>query len=445
MKSHRSILSIVTQMVLLIVVGQTGCGKDSNNPASQNDFATIEGRVTNETGLTKSLSKTAADVEGATVTVVQVQTDGTTSIVSTSEANTNASGKFEIEVDVESSKGLIVIAKKDGVEWKAVVNNEVRRGSKTKCQPHNEESTSEAEVDDDIRQRNNTNNNPRKSSHPDVAIHINAKLAAEINGDSQAIAEVATAIEAESEAHVQALSHASISATANQMQDVVNAKAEAQANFEIGLHTAIGNESSVQTEIEAFQSAIVAAYLDAGISASAYAKAKQTSSTAMMSNISLSAEAELALKQAVVDIQSWASEAACRSQFNALGAANTEITALANAATALRLSVKNASSKAEIQTALASYHDTIISQLQISAAAHASAVLAIDATINAVAGAKLSLAAAISAAVTTEAVVAAYFDFFAAVETLVSTTLSTATQTEIEAIAEILILANMSI
>lgn len=415
-----------------------GCGDD--NPSASGSTARIEGRVTDDAGFSK-LAKTNGPVAGATVTVAQIQADGSLQTVSTDSAQTDANGEFLVETDLDGVSGLVVVAEKGSVTWKAIVTSEVNVGSTTKCQPHNDESTSEA----DVREENIARGNNDRVTYADISAYVDADVATSVKGDASAITSLTVAIEEKAEAEVSALTHASIGASQPEIQAAKNAKVQAQATLEAALNDAAGNQSQIDVAFEIFYNALVNAYVDAGIAAESYAKSEEASSRVLIKNsASLSSNTQLALKRSAARIRAWAITRACEAQFTAVGAAEAQINAVTSAGTALRASVDGATSEAQIVAAFQSYHDVVIAELQSAANAQASAIVAMDTAINAATGAKLTLETTVSAASTTQAVIDTYIAFYNAVGTLVETTLSGAGQTEVDVIAEVLILTNMS-
>lgn len=418
-----------------------GCGSGDDNPGQAGETATIQGTVTNDAGFSK-LAQVRGPVDAATVTVAQIQADGSLQTVSTAEAETDVNGNYTVEADVDGADGLIVVAQKGNVTWKTVVSSKAERGQTTRSQPHNDESTTEAELREEHERKQTSDDVP----YSDEGAFISAEVAAEVKGDGVAIAELATAMEAEAAAHIQALGDAAIGATTAQIQNAEDAKAQAQIELETSLNIAAGNQVAIDAALETHHQAIVDAYIDAGIPARAYAKARTVSAKrAEKSSGNLNADARFRLQQSAKAFTSWSIDRACQSEFTASGASNAELTALANAGVTLRADIDAATTGNQIEAALEAYHDAVINELQSAVSTHATAITTMDATIHATGGAKLTLESAVSATATTQALIDAYVNFFNAVRTLVESTLATASQSEVELITEVMILANLSV
>ncbi len=427
-------------LLALSCAAASGCGGD-DSPMQSGQMAIVQGKVTDDAGLQKT-ARIFGTVEGATVTLARLQSDGSLSTVSGASAQTDANGVFSVEADIEAASDVIVVAQKNNQTWKAVVSAEVRRGQTRQAQPMNDESTSEAEM----RERHAENNRDEDVQYADEASYIDASVAAELAGNVQALDQLALAMESEAEAHAKALTHASIGATQTQVQNVNSAKAQAQIQLETSLNAAGSSQSAITAAFEAHQQAIVDAYVSAGVKARAYAKSRQPAAKALNKNsASLSATARLALSRSAARFQARATDRACQSQFQESGAASARVTAVASAGVTLRASLASATNDAGIVAAFQAYHDAIIAELQTELSAQAAAIATIDATINGVAGARVTLEAALSVAANTDAIVTAYMNFYSAITTLVEASLSTASQTEIEFAAEVLILANLSL
>ncbi len=418
-----------------------GCSDDAGNVTQPGEPARISGRVVSNPS-PGSLAKIAVPVEGAVVSVARLEADGSLKTVSKESVKTNAGGEYVVEADVSGESGLFVIAEKDSLQWMAVVSASAEAGQTTPCQPHTDESTTEAEV----ARKDIAEDQKEDVSYVDIAAQVDAEVAGAVKNDAAATAALSAALKWEAEAEAQALAHSEIGATPAQVNAANQTRMRAQQQLEVSLNQAGENQTLLDAASETYYQALVDAYVDAGVSAGAYAKAKEIAARALVKNsATLNAQARLAVKKAAAYLRAWAIDRGCRSGFTAAGAAQAQIDAVANAGANLRIGIRNAATEADVIAAFENYHDAVIEQLRISLSARASVITNIDLAINGIAGTKATLATAIAAAASTDALIDAYAAFYSAVRTLVSTMTATATQAEINAITEILILTNMHI
>ena len=439
MKLSKNFRCITVILSLLTILLLSGCGEDSDNMTQPESTARISGKVYSS-GTPGALAKTTAPVEGASVTVARLQADGSFQTVSTGAAQTNANGEFQVEANVSSESGLFVIAEKGSLRWMAVVNSTVEAGETTVCQPHTDESTAEAEAAREDVQEDQS----RDIAYADIAAYIDAELAGNIKGNATAIATVVGALKSSGEARQQALLHSEIGATSAQIQSAAQARATAQQQLEASLYQAGENQSMIEAAYESYHQALINAYVNAGLTASAYAKAGEVAARSWVKNTAtLSTQARLAAVKSAAYLRAWAIARGNEARFQAAGAAQAQVNAVVNAGISLRAAIRSAASESEIMAAFESYHNTVIEQLKITLSAQATVISNIDVAINEVGGAKATLAVAVNAAASTNALVDAYMAYYSAVKTLVNTMATTATQTEINLMTEVLILTNV--
>jgi hypothetical protein len=262
-----------------------------------------------------------------------------------------------------------------------------------------------------------------------------------LSGNAGAVDELTAAFEAKAGAHSGILNDTTIGGTESQLEALVIARMQAQASLEAALLQA-ENQAAIDAAFDQFNEAAVNAYAESGLSLAACATAREVSAKALLKNTaSLSSELQFGLNQMAARLRAFAVDRAVQASFADLGA--TEGVSVAGAV--LRTSVSGASNIAQIETAFADYHDTIIDGMQNVSGDNAAAILTIDTAINASAGAKLILDATVSAAITTDALVDAYAAYISATRTLVEGTVSGANSTEVEAISNIIVLVNLQV
>jgi hypothetical protein len=410
------------------------CSDDA--PTIPGATSKVEGRVTDDIGF-DALAKSMGNVEGAAVTIARVQSDGSLLTVSNDTVFTDANGQFLVETDADGERGLIVVATKGTDVWRALISAELKQGTTIRCQPLNDETTLEADIYLSVVENGLTD----LVYYTDIAPNIDTDVANMLSGNAGAVDELTAAFEAKAGAHSGILNDTTIGGTESQLEALVIARMQAQASLEAALLQA-ENQAAIDAAFDQFNEAAVNAYAESGLSLAACATAREVSAKALLKNTaSLSSELQFGLNQMAARLRAFAVDRAVQASFADLGA--TEGVSVAGAV--LRTSVSGASNIAQIETAFADYHDTIIDGMQNVSGDNAAAILTIDTAINASAGAKLILDATVSAAITTDALVDAYAAYISATRTLVEGTLSGANSTEVEAISNIIVLVNLQV
>lgn len=142
-------------LLLVLCLGLIGVSCDNNPAGSGEAPATAEGRVGDSGSQNKSKvasqgETTLAAVEGATVTAARITSEGSLESISDAQAETNAEGEFTLEINAEAitdaGKNIIIMAEKNGQQWKTYVSGELRSGMQTTLQPLTVESSGEAAV-----------------------------------------------------------------------------------------------------------------------------------------------------------------------------------------------------------------------------------------------------------------------------------------------------------
>jgi hypothetical protein len=408
----RKLIAGATAGVILL----TGC---FNDPASGdsaqgggNATATVEGRVTGEIALAKRAS---AGIEGATVTLVRLKDDGSFETVSESEARTDAEGRFSIRTAAEAAHGLLVIARKEGREYKAVISGEVKQGAKTASRPLDVESTVEAEVYAKVK----GDGKPDEVCFADIASHIDARMAARAEGKSEVRDHMASQIETEAETRVKVLMGGTAKATRAQIEKMDEARLEAQAALEASLDAASRTEAGITAEArmkaegEAMK-AQWAAVAGAGIALGEFAQAREAAFRAMMkayseAQVESEAEAKAEWLRRAALVNALSLQAAIEEDAKSTGG-SADLAVEAGAT--LKLSLESAETGAEVDSAFAAFRASVASGLKTSLQAALGGAIELSDSSEARSALEISLENAADA----EAVAEAYAKFYADAE-----------------------------
>jgi hypothetical protein len=260
----------------------SGCMRDespSGDDPSTEGTVLVSGRVQGDAALRKSSA--GAGVEGALVTVVRIQDDGSMRTVSTFEAKTDAQGRFSIGAVADGGRELIVRAKKEGREWKAVVSAKAEKGKTVACRPLDLESSLEADVL--VRARAQADG---KASFVDIASAIDLELAAqaETKTDAKAEFEAFLAAQARTEAQVrgEALLTGTDKAVQTRIEKAEEARLEAAAKLEADLDAATDLSAEARAHLDTgFRQAEHQAWIEAGLTLEAATAARESCYQAM--------------------------------------------------------------------------------------------------------------------------------------------------------------------
>ena len=381
----------------------SGCFRDeatTSDDASVGTTATVEGRVQGDIGLGKR-SAAYAGIEGAAVTVTRIQSDGSIQIVSTAEVKTDIQGHFTVQAAVDGARELIVHAKKEGKEWKAVVSAKAEKGKTVICRPLNVESSIEADVYAKVRGEAKNN----EVSFVDIASKIDGELAAKVEAKAEAKTEVeaylSAQVQAEAKSRIQILLNGGIKATRAQIDKADEARMELQAKLDADLHAALDVSAEVKAKMESdTRKASLRAWADAGITLEAISVARESCFTAMIkggNEAKVDAEAKLVWLRKIALEHAADVEIAVQENAKTSGGTGIQIDGAATAGISLEASLKIAKTEAGIDSAFVSFRSAC-AVLQLKVPGHGDSHVGLPGfTLNGkvegnVAGAEVSVA-----------------------------------------------------
>ncbi|WP_409028986.1 hypothetical protein [Gracilimonas sediminicola] len=424
-------LSIVILITALVAMG---CSTSSSN----NGSATIEGSVQPESSKQKVAT---SSVEGAVVTAARVTSDGSLETMEGTETETNASGSFMLEVDVEAAENIVIVAKKEGNEWRGFLSGEVENGSSVSLKPINTESTAESSVFAEVVASGNADI-VQKS---DIEAVVTNNVASEVESGLTSSAQIAAALKNSAEARVEFYSEMMQDNSEEALEETYELLAEAQ--FQLESELAASSSAEARSEAyDVFIESTVNAYVNAGLDASATAKALEmwsrvtvNSMTAVSSEIKNDARAQASL------IAATAVDLAVQAEAEATEMSESSKQAIIDAGVELRSDIEaSAGVASEVEAAFEAYHDKVRNTMESDTAFEATVILNIDNEINSDNGAKSNFSSSISGILKASAVFDVYESFFTSIQGTVESSLSGSNETEIEAVSQIMILINLA-
>lgn len=422
--------------IVFLITALVAMGCSTNSPNSQS--ATIEGSVQPESSKQKVA---ASSIEGAVVTAARVTSEGSLETMEGTETETNASGNFMLEVDVEAAENIVIVAKKEGNEWRGFLSSKVQNGSTVTMKPINTESTAESSVFAEVVSSGNTDI-VQKS---DIEAVVTNNAASEIESGLTSSAQIAAALKNSAEARVEFYSEMMQDNSEEALAETYELLAEAQFRLEAEL--AASSTAEARSEAyDVFVESTVNAYVNAGLDASATAKALEmwsrvtvNSMTAVSSEIKNDVRAQASL------IAATAIDLAVQAEAEATEMSESSRQAIIDAGVELRSEIEaSAGVASEVEAAFEAYHDKVRNTMESDTAFEATVILNIDNEINSDNGAKSNFSSSISGILKASAVFDVYESFFTSIQGTVESNLSGSSESEIEAVSQIMILINLA-
>lgn len=439
---YKTKLIFVTLAAALLFI--TACSSDNNPVDSQGNMAKVEGRLSpsGASGNVLGKSSSAESVQGATVMLAQIQADGSLKTVSNNSVQTDASGRFVLETNLNGVSNLVVVASQGSTQWKAIVSGTVQSGTTVYAPPLDDESTAETEIYIKLVGQG-------RASTIDAAelkILLNAQAAANVRGNASAQDEVIAALQAQSDAYVRAAGNSYFGLSSSQIQAFLHAKAEAQAKLDAAFyHNSSDTEDKRDSEINDYDSEVLSASASSNVNASVYAELMRIGASAFVNaTASMSTEGRLAIAKSIYKRYSFVLTLAMKQQFQAAGASDAQVNALNSAGANLYASVKSASDLSQIDDAFVQFHSSAVAQLKLSLSTYATVFDSINASVGASSTTKALLKASLASTISIDAIVNAYVTFFSSVKAAVSAGMTGATSAQMNAVSQIFILASMN-
>ncbi len=438
--------AILLAAFLLSLFG--GCSK-GNSTDSTAQYSTIRGTVTDDPGGYVAgrsggpfyLAKTSSTVQGATIVAMRVMTGGSLTEISDT-VQTDANGNFSLLCDATGINNVVVVATRGSSKWKAVVGSTLNQSATEYCQPVSNQTTAQA----DVYTKMVADVGADAVTLADVVSCVNSSVAAAVQGDATAEAQIAASIEAGENVWEEAMLNSSVgNASQYQVNTLLVARTTAEEALESSLNASGGNQAAAQTDFQNFEEADLNAYVTQGISAETVAKVEEIfARTITNASASTDASVKFALYRQAAQLRAFAIKSGIHAKMQIIGATQTEIDSADTAGATLQSWIRGSTSSGQIDAAFKAYHDAVLNLAAEAIGVNSSAMTNVDAQINAGGGAKGILFGAISIQPSTQLLVQAYASFFNAVSSAANSSLTTMSKSQVDAVAQILILANMT-
>ncbi|WP_395079749.1 hypothetical protein [Gracilimonas sp.] len=424
-------------LTIVLAISLTGFACSSSSSSDGESTATINGSVEESQQQKLKQNSTA----GVIVTAGRVNSNGSVEAINGVQTETNASGNFSLEVDAESTQHLVIMAENQGTTWKGYLSGEIENGNSYTLKPINSESSAEAEIFANLVASGGAD----IVNKADVESTVSSEVATEIQGNTSTASTIAAGLINAAEARAEFYSEM----MSSNAQAALEATSESMSEAQFRLESELDASTSAEQRADAynvFVESVVNAYLNAGLDASSSAKAIEVwSRTYVNSTASTSSEVRESTRKNTSLLVASAIDGAIRTEAEASGMSESSIQAIVDSGVQLRSEIKASSGvDSEIKAAFETYHEEVRTTMENDGSFEASVIVEIDSKINASGGAKATFETAVSALTNASIVVNVYQTFYAGVRSTVETMLSGASEAEINAVTELMILANVA-
>lgn len=385
----------VAALAALLVAGLFASGCDAVAPAE----VTIQGSVTTQV----AHDTDGAPVEDATVRSREVRNDGTQRPME-GEATTDAQGRYTLVTETTATP--VILEATWGNQRAAVaIEAGAATASTLHAPPMTGETTAQADVFVEARARS------ARVTVADAAAHVGARAAAAIRQGTTTAAQVGSAVAASAEAEARVALHADGGGmTQAALEAVQRHRANAYTQLRAQMRAATTVEAR-RAAVQAFLEAYAAAYAAAGVAVRQQAQIALAAAAAAQRFAGAHAAAAFATYQRAELFAALKLARAVEAEFQAAGATQARLQALAQARAALLAAMHAATTAQARAAALAEYRATVRTHFIEQTGRPASEI---DAAFAATAAARTALNAAVLGAATGEAVANAYVTYFAA-------------------------------
>lgn len=429
------LISIAT---ILFVFSFTACS-DNSTGASDEPVAIINGSVEGETSQSK-VNSTAKNEDGTVISAARITSNGSFETISGTETETDASGQFSLEVDVNAAEQLVIIAEQSSGELKGFISAEIENGQSYDLKPLNGESTAETSIFAEIV----ANGNADIVQKSDIEAVIQSETAARVNASSDAAAKLAAGLENYADARAKFFAEFVEGSTETSLTQAFELMASAQFEYEASLQASSSSENK-EAALESLLEATLNAYAEAGVETSAKAKLVHMQTTALQNSIaSTSGEIKENVTSSASLFAAIALDSSTRASAEASGFSDATVSAIADAGVTLKNEIKaSAGSSSEIEASFEAYHEDVRSAMENDSSTEASIIIEIDTEINAAAGPKFTFENALSGVVSAELLTDITSTFESSIQNSVEARSDQLGDLNTEAVADLFVLINL--
>jgi hypothetical protein len=433
---------IIPILAIAFMTLTQACSDDPASPGSDTSEAEIHGSVTESTSDESSqLQSSLTNVEGITVAAARITSDGSFETIAGTETQTDASGQFTLHVDTETTQHIAIIAESGGDQVMGFLSGKVENDHTYTIKPLNTESTAETEIFAALVASGEIEN-VKKS---DIETIVSGSNAVHLHENTAAIAAFASGLSTAAEARavfIAEIAEENAEAIAEQAAEL---SADAQFQLEASLESATSAEER-DSAYELYMESVADAYVEAGLDAASAAKSFEVwSRTLFTSTAELTSEILNDTRKTAYAMTAIAVDKAVQTEAQLSGMSESTIQTIADAGVQLMSEISSSGgAETEITAAFDQYHEDVRSAMENDGSFEATAIVYIDADINASGGYKALFNTAISGTLSSSLIIDAYTAFFSSIHSSVENHLEEADEAQIEAVTNMMILINLT-
>ena len=422
---------------IITMIAVSGCG-NINGTTNNSGPATISGRVVTFDQSTGS----ATPIAGATVSLSQIQSNGTLKSISTQSVQSGTDGSFTLSANVGGLQYLVAIAKVNNTQYMGVVDAPAQSGKTIYCSPLNKESTIETKIF-----LSTILQNPNSYVSLDVIRAMtNDSLASELASDTTNIQNVASAFLQRESYRIQMLQSTYIAATNTQINYLESYQNQYAIILDNSLYNNFSNTDSVTTAYENFYNSFSNSYNLVYLSNLAYLEVANTTNTILLNSaISLKSNIQFQLNKQKALFTSYAIRKEMVDQFDSANASAAIMDSVSKANSSLYNSFNNAMTSNDLTQAYSTYHSQIFSLMKEVYSSDVDSLNAIDHDITVQGGLKTQLDGNISNHPGSTAIMQAFISYFSSIRTLIKNRFPNASTSKLHSLYSIIEAINLSI
>ncbi len=424
-------------VILLTLVTISGCG-NINGSTNNSGPATISGRVVTFDRSTGSSNPIA----GASVSLSQIQGDGSLKTVSTQSAQSGTDGSFTLSANVAGFQYLIAIANVNNTQYMGVVDAPAQSGKTIYCSPVNKKSTIDTKI-----LLNTIQLNPNAYVSLDVVRALTSdSLASELSSDTTDIQNVASAFLQRETYRIQMMQSTYINASISQINYLESYQNQYAIILDNNLYNNYGNSDSVKTAYDNFYNSFSNSYNLVNLSNLAYLEITNTSNTILLNSaISLKSSIQFQLNKQKAIFTSYAIRKEMVDQFDTANASTAIMDSVSKANTELFNSFNAAMTANDLTQAYSTYHGQIFSLLKKVYPSDVDSLNAVDHDITVQGGLKTQLDGNLSNHPGSTSIMQAFISYFSSIRTLIQNRFPNASTSKLHSLYSIIEAINLSI
>ncbi|HKJ33843.1 MAG TPA: hypothetical protein VKA34_18575 [Balneolales bacterium] len=429
--------SLFTVLPLLI-----SCNNNVTSSSNPN-ASTVVGSVGEKFVAPKqSSSSSSSNVSGATVRLAQIKSNGSLEVVSNQDATTKSDGSFQVTTDQSGVRDLVAMAKKNGIEYKSVIDSQVQKGLTIAAEPMTRVSTAKTNIYAQTQALSQGTTNV--VNFPDVEMLINIGAGNSVYGDSASQQIIAQGIIKWEEAHNLALQSSLVGASANQITNLVQDKHSVTAQLQRSLYSNGSDTTTSPSIYNSFYQQIFSAYLNAGVTLPAYIETRAIATKALINNLyNLKSTSRFDIEQNDIGVTSIALDFTNRSGFQNLGGSTALVDSSISAIQTFQSKLVAATSLDSIKADFEQMHNVNVNLLKSLYPQQASAIDSVDQAINASDGLRSQLETNTRNVTSPQDILKAYVTFFDSIKQLMNNKVKISNSQELQVVTAMMEINNI--